>query len=175
MSFDIFFQPGRFGGKPVKQKNPFTGEEQSVVPNEPLTLAELKAVRAVLKKAGAKEPDDFGCYVVKVADGGEAEVFGEKLAEGCMVALRGLTPGLVTFLMDLLKAGNWVMLPAMEGNPAITASPDHLKGIPKDFPEVITCTSADSLGVLLSGGFGAWKNYRDQVVRGAGKKDKKQR
>ncbi len=175
MSFDIFFQPCRYSGKSVTKKNPFTGQVQSVLESDPLTSAEVKAVRAVLTKAGAKQPDEFGCYAVRVADGGEAEVFGEDLAESCMVALRGLTPGLVTFLMDLLKAGNWVMLPAMEGNPAITASPDHLKGIPKGFPEVTTCTSADGLGVLLSGGFGAWKTYRDQVVGGTGKENKKQR
>ena len=32
MSFDIFFQTGRFTGKPVVKKNPFTGEAQTVLP-----------------------------------------------------------------------------------------------------------------------------------------------
>lgn len=173
MSFDIFFQPVRYSGKTLKKKNPFTGQVQSVLESDPLTPAEVQAVRAVLKEAGAKQADEFGCYALRVADGGEAEVVGENLAESCMVALRGLTPGLVTFLMDLLKAGNWVMLPAMEGNPALTAAPDHLKGVPKDFPEITTCTSADELGVILTNGLGAWQRYRDQVVSRAGRGKRK--
>jgi hypothetical protein len=175
MSFDIFFQPCRFGGKPVKQKNPFTGEEQSVVPNESLTPAEEKAVRAVLKNANAKGPDDFGYYVVETNDGGGAEVSTDKLRDSCMVSVRGLTPGLVRFLFDVLKAGNWVMLPAMATNIAITSSPEHLKGVPDGFPEVATCTSADELGVLLSDGFKAWKKYRNRVVGTVEKEGKTRR
>ena len=174
MSFDIFFQPCRFGGKPVTKQNPFTGKGESLVPNEPLTPAEVKAVRAVLKRASAEGPDEFGYFVVETADGGGAEVSGDHLSESCMVSIRGLTPGLLTFLMDLLTAGTWVMLPAMEGNIAITTSPDHVKGVPEDFPEVVTCTSAEDLGILLSGGLKAWKKYRDQVVREV-PKDKKRR
>lgn len=174
MSFDIFFQPCRFGGKPVKRKNPFTGEEQSAVPNEPLTPAELRAVREVLKKANAAGPDQFGCYVVGCANGGMAEVYGDDLANSCMAALRGMTPGLVQFLFDLLKAGNWVMLPAMEGNVAITYSPERLWGTPEDFPRVVTCQSADELGAMLSGGFATWQAYRDAVVGDRGSSETRQ-
>jgi hypothetical protein len=170
MSFVIFFQPCRFSGKPVKQKNPFTGEEQSVVPIESLTLAEVKAVWAVLKKASPKGPDDFGYYVVKTDDGGEAEVSANNPHASCMASVRGLTPALVRVLFDLLEAGNWVMVPAMEPNIAITCSPENLKGIPGDFPKVLTCTSADELGALLSDGFKRWPKYRDQVTRGAGRR-----
>jgi hypothetical protein len=167
MSFDIFYQPCRFGGKPVKRKNPLTGKVESVLPSEPLTTAELKAVRGVLKQADTQGPDEFGCFIVELKDRGRAEVFGSDLAEGCMVALRGLTPDIVKFLFDLLKAGNWVMCPAMEDPIAVTTSPDKMCGTPGDFPEVLTCESAEELGVLLSGGFKAWKKYRDQVVRDA--------
>ena len=172
MSFDIFFDPGRYGRQRVKQKNPFTGKVESVLPVEPLTPAERKAVRAVLRKASGGGPDEFGCSVVETADGGTAEVFGDDLANGCMVAVRGLTPGLLAFLIELLKAGNWVMTPAMEATVAITAVPERLKGLPKDHPEVVLCTSAAELGVLLADGFGAWKKYRDRVVRGDGQKGK---
>lgn len=168
MSFVIFFQPCRFSGEPVKQKNPFTGEEQSLVPNESLTPAEENAVRVVLKHANAKGPDDFGYYVVETDDGCGAEVCASNLRDSCMVSVRGLTPGLVRFLFDLLKAGNWVMVPAMEPNIAISCSPENLKGIPEDFPKVLACTSADELGAQLSDGFKRWPKYRDQVTRGAG-------
>jgi hypothetical protein len=168
MSFDIFFQPCRYGGKPVTRTNPFTGKEETVLPKEPLTAAELKAVRRVLKRVQARGPDSDGCYVVESADGGAAEVFGSDLANGCMVALRGLTPGILQFLLDLLHAGKWVMYPAMEDVVAVTTSPEHMWGMPDDFPEVVTCNSADELGALLSDGFGAWKKYRDRVVRERG-------
>jgi hypothetical protein len=166
MSFDIFFQPCRFTGTAEIKKNPFTGEALSVPLNEPLSDVELQAVQQVLKRANAQGPDDQGCYVVQLEDGGEAEVFGSDLANSCMVALQGMTDDLLRFLFDLLKAGNWVMLPAMEDPVAITTSPGILRGIPDDFPRVVTCNSAAELGVLLSSGVHAWEEYRDQVKKG---------
>ena len=174
MSFDIFFAPCRYGSKPVKQKNPFTGKEESVLPNETLTVAELEAVRELLKRANAPAPDAYGCYFVEFDDGGGAEIFGRDLSKGCMVAVRGITPIFLQFLIDLLKAGNWVMCPAMEDNIAVTCSPECLKGVPDDFPKVVICNSADELGVLLSDGFLAWKKYRD-VVSSAVEKDEKKK
>ncbi|HEY7158723.1 MAG TPA: hypothetical protein VH575_32565 [Gemmataceae bacterium] len=164
MSFDIFIQPCRFAGSPIVKRNPFTGEAQSVLPNEPLNTAELKAVQQVLKRAKACGPDEHGCYIVQLSDGGEAEVFGGELAMGCMVALRGMTADLLQFLFDLLKAGNWVMLPAREDAVAIATSPECLKGIPDDFPKVIVCSSTEEFGTLLTKGVQAWEKYRDQVV-----------
>lgn len=164
MSFDIFFQPCRFTGTQVVKTNPFTGESQSFSSNEPLNDAELKAVRQVLKQANAHGPDEHACYVVQLGDGGGAEIFGDQLATGCMAALRGMTPDLIQFLFDLLKAGNWVMLPAMEDAVAITTSPESMKGIPSDFPRVVVCNSAEELGTLLTNGVHAWEKYRDQVV-----------
>src|SRR5437016_3987129 len=84
MSLDIFFQPCRFTGSPVVGNNPFTGEAQSFLPDEPLRAAELKAVQQVLKRAKAHGPDAEGCYVVRLDDGGEAEIFGRELETGCM-------------------------------------------------------------------------------------------
>lgn len=167
MSFDIFFQPCRFGGKKVKKKNPFTGKVQESLPNEPLSDAEVKAVTKVVKKASADDPSEHGCYFVSFKDGGRAEVYGDNLSESCMVANRGqLTADLMEFLFDLLEAGKWAMLPAMEDSVAITCSAQYLTGLPEDFPEVVECRSAQELSVLLSKGFRVWKKYRDQVVGG---------
>lgn len=167
MSFDIFFQTGRFAGKPVVKKNPFTGKAQTVFPEEPLTAAEVKAVRQVLKGIDAQGPDKHGCYIVELADGGGAEVFADKLKMGCMVALRDITPHLIQFLFDLLKAGNWVMLSPLEDAVAITASPGIVKGVPDEFPKVVVCNTTDELGVLLTKGVKAWQKHRDKVVRGS--------
>src|SRR5262249_55668300 len=151
-SFDIFFQTSRFSAKPVVKKNPFTGEAQSVCPQEPLTAAEVKAVRQLLKRVAAQGPDEHGCYVVQFDDGGGAEVYADKLKDGCMVAIGGMTPALAGFLFDLLKAGNWVMLPAMEDNVAITTSPGSMKDVPDDFGKIVACNSAAEVGVLLTKG-----------------------
>src|SRR5262249_47327201 len=148
------FQPCRFSGLPVEKKNPFTGEVQSVTPDEPLRAAELKAVRRVLKRARAHGPDEHGRYVVELGDGGVAEVFGADLGAGCMVALRGLTPDLSQFLYDLLKAGNWVMLPVTEDAVAVTTSPGRMKGIPEDFPRVVVCNAAGELAAQRLGHVG---------------------
>jgi hypothetical protein len=166
MSFDIFFHTGRFSGEPVVKKNTFTGKPQTVIPEEPLTAAEVRAVRQVLRRVGAQGPDEYGCYVVGLEDGGGAEVFADKLKSGCMVSLRGITPDLTRFLFDFLKAGNWVMLPAMEDAVAITTSPGSVKGVPDDFPRIVACDSADEVGVLLTKGVKAWQGYRDQVAGG---------
>lgn len=164
MSFDIFFQTCRFGTTLVEEKNPSTGMVRSVLPSDPLMPSEFTALRAVLKKVTARGPDEFGCYVVQFPDGGSAEVFGCELEQHCMVAVRGTTPDLFRFLFDILMAGNWVMLPAMEDAVAITCSPQSVKNLPGDFPRLVVCNSADDLGILLSKGFGAWKKYRDQIV-----------
>lgn len=124
----------------------------------------MRAVRQVLERAGARGPDEFGCYVVDFRDGGEAEVYADRMETSCMVAIRGTTPDLLDFLFNLLQAGYGVMLPAMEDTVAITTSPASLKGLPDDFPRVVTCDSADGLGVLLAKGVRAWRTYRDQVV-----------
>lgn len=125
--------------------NPFTGKVQSGPVSEPLNAAEVDAVKKVLKQANAHTPDEFGCYVVELGDGGNAEIDGNDLETGCMVRLWGMTPALSRFLYDLLKAGNWFMLPAMEDNVAITTAPASIKGIPDDFPRVVVCNSSEEL------------------------------
>jgi hypothetical protein len=165
VSFDIFYQPCRFGTEPIEQKNPFTGEVQTVLPAKPLTPDDMKAVRDVLESAKASGPDEQGCYVIEFGDGGMAEVYaGDRLATGCMTALRrDLTPDLLWFLFDLLRAADWIMLPAMEDNPAITALPGRAEGFADSFPEVV-CNSAEELGEVLTKGFDRWQQYRDRIA-----------
>ena len=166
MSFDVFFQPAQFSDDAIEQTNPFTGEVLSVVPMVPLAGSELDAVRQVLKGATSHGPDDFGCHVVKFQDGGVAQIFASELERGCMAALRGITPDLLQFLYDMLVAGRWVMLPAMENPVSITTPSSSVSGLPEDFLEVVECKSAAELGVLLNDGFQTWKKYRDQVLGG---------
>jgi hypothetical protein len=164
MSFDIVFQPCRFSDELIEKVNPFTGEIQSVACDTPLNADELEAVQKVLREVTARGPDEHGCHVIEFSDGGGAEVFASDLESDCMVSLRGLTPGLSKFLYDLLKAGNWVMIPAMEDAVAITTSPSSLRRIPDDFLRIVVCNSVEELSQLLSGGVRAWEKYRDHVI-----------
>src|SRR5262249_22621262 len=123
----------------------------------------VKSVRKVLNEASAHGPDEEGCYAIDFDDGGAAEVFGDDVSEGCMVAVRGITRDLLRFLLDLLKAANWFMEPVMEESVAITSSPERPPTVSDDY-QIVVCDSAEELGQLLSGGFRAWKKYRDQVA-----------
>jgi hypothetical protein len=164
MGFDVSFVRSRFRDEMVERMNPFTGEVMSVRPPEPLTDSELQAVRWVLQRAGTLEPTERGHAAVRFEDGGSATVCWDGREEGCLVTLRrGLSPDCLRFLFDLFKAADWVMLPAMEGNPAIVSAPGLAGGFADSFPEVV-CASPEELGAILSDGYDPWKRYRDQVV-----------
>lgn len=96
-----------------------------------------------------------------------AEVFGNNLSTGLTVALRRLTPNLLRFLFDLLRAADWVLLPVIEGNPAIVSSPGLAIGFADSFPEVVW-GSPEELGAILLGDYDACKRYRDQIVGESG-------
>lgn len=152
-SFDIVYQPCRFGLELVEQKNPLTGEVQTSLAVKPLSSHDVKAVRDLLETSSAAGSDEDGCYLVQLGDGGVAEVFADHLETGCMAASRqNLTPDLLRFLFDLLKAADWIMLPAMEGNPAITAPPGRAECFADCLTEVV-CNTVDELGVMLTQGF----------------------
>jgi hypothetical protein len=164
MSFDIFFQPCRFDTEPVEVTNEFTGKTTTERPSIPLSAAELAAVRSALDRPGVSKPDrDDDTYSVDCADGGSAQVFAADLQKSCMFAVYGLTPELVSIMFDVLRAANWVMIPAMEDLMAIAASPDSVQGAPDDFLPVVVCSSATELSTLLIDGFDAWKRYRDRI------------
>jgi hypothetical protein len=165
MSFDIFFQPCRFGQVAVEQRNPFTGKATNVFPAESLTPDEMAAVRNVLARVNAPGGNQRDYYRVELNDGGSAEVYAANLEKGCMVALRGITSDALQFLFDILSAGNWSMLPAMEDSRAIALSSESFKNLPEGFPPTVLIQSPAELGILLKDGFEAWKAFRDRVVQ----------
>ena len=169
MSFDLVFLTGRVSGTLITRKNAFTGANQTFQQAAPLTAAEVRNLRQVLKQAGAR-PDKFGCYQVEFPDGGAAEVFAQELTSCCNVSLRGITPNLAQFLFDFLKAANWLVSPVTDEDFAITASPTLIKDLPQDFSPVVICQSPDELTKLLAQGLTVWQDYRDQVVGNRPKK-----
>ena len=151
MSFDVYFQPCRYGVVPERTWQPPNQEPAKGAQGEPLTLVEQQAVRSILTRVCPRGPDKQGCWQVEVDDGGGAEVYTKDLRKGCLVALRGVTPDLVKLMFEILVAGNWVMLPTHDPS-AIVASKDAVRVVPKGFPDVVVCATADALGAVLAEG-----------------------
>jgi len=152
MSFDVFLQR-------------FAGGESARVDRQPLL--------AVLKSASYRGPDDFGFYVVEFADGVDVEFSAKGLESedpftGCAFHIRGFGDGLMQFMFDIARAGDMVIIPAMEGNPLVLVAEGQRRNVPADLQESfqsIVVASAGELGAILSGGFKGWSAYRDRVFR----------
>ena len=98
MSFDVFLY--RFAaGKPAE--------------------VNCERVRAVLQSTKYTGPDDFGFYIVEFPDGVDVEFSAKGLDgaakfTGCAFHIRGMSPHLVRFILEIAKAGDMVILPAMK-------------------------------------------------------------
>jgi hypothetical protein len=147
MSFDVFLQ--RFvGGEPAE--------------------ASRETVRAVLRATQHDGPDEYGYYIVKFPDGTDAELSAEGLDggdsfTGCALHVRAMNSHLVAFIFEIGKAGDMVVLPAMEDFAPTLSSPEQGNQLPPDLLHgdlaPIWCKSALELEVLLTGGYAAWQEY----------------
>ena len=166
MSFDVFFRPCRYDGTTERRRNPFTNKIQEFPRNGPLSEVEVSAVRDALERAGARGPDDDGTYVAMFADGANAEIFADNLANGCMFAIRGagVTPSLARLLFEVMVAGNWVLTGTGEENLVLAPTLECVKGAPNDFPRVVVARSAREVQLALASGFEGFRHYRDQIL-----------
>jgi len=155
VSFDVFLQ--RFSG----------GEGAEV---------DRRAVREVLAKTTYRGPDDFGFYVVAFPDGVEVEFSASGLESqesftGCVFHIRGIGDDLIKFMFDVARAGDMVMIPAMEDTPLVLVSDAQRSAVPSDMLDDLRpalVRSPEELGALLSGGFDGWSAYRDKVLGQSG-------
>jgi hypothetical protein len=104
--------------------------------------------------------------VVTFADGADVEfsaqgLDGTQSFSGCAFHLRGMSAQVVSFVFDIAKAGDFVILPAMENFVPILSHPSQRTMIPKDLPEAVLSESSSELEALLTGGYSAWRKYRD--------------
>ena len=139
MSFDVYLQK-------------FARGESAEVSRE--------QVLAILRNTEFSGPDNFGFYVVKFPDGQDVE-FSAKGLQGsgefmsCSFQIRGMSPNLVRFILEVARAGDMVMLPAMEDFVPILSRPEQRKELPEDLasnePEPVVCGSPEELESLLSG------------------------
>ncbi len=154
MSFDVFLT--KFvGGMPAQSNR--------------------EAVLAVLKTEKFKGPDNYGFYLVEFADGNQVELNAQGLDgscgfTGCCFHIRGMSSNLVRFIFEVAKAGDMVMLPAMQDFVPILSAPGQEDELPKKLAgnklPPVRCGSPEELCSLLSGGYKGWQKYRDQIVGG---------
>jgi hypothetical protein len=130
-------------------------------------------VRAVFNEWEFTGPDNFGFYIVKFSDGSDVELSAKSLEgtptfTGCVFHIRGMSPHVAKFIFEIAKAGDLVILPAMEDFVPILSSPEQRSHLPPDLlqghPEPVVCDTPAELGSLLSGGYTGWRRYRDQVT-----------
>ena len=159
---------GKLGGSPVS----FDVFLQKFADGEPAEV-NRDSVRAVLQTREFTGPDDFGFYVVKFPDGVDVELSakglnGAAIFTGCAFHIRGMSPHLVSFIFEIAKAGDMVVLPAMEDFVPILSSPQQKQQLPADLsqqsPVAVVCESPAELGSLLSGGYAGWQEYRNQML-----------
>jgi hypothetical protein len=151
MSFDVFLQ--RFvGGEPAEVRR--------------------ESVRTVLMASSHSGPDEYGYFVVTFPDGLEVELSAKGLDgsgsfTGCAFHVRGLSSSLAAFIFEIARAGDMVVLPAMEDSVPILSAPEQRNELPSDLQaserEPVLCRSASELEVLLSGGYVAWQKYLNQA------------
>jgi hypothetical protein len=130
-------------------------------------------VRAVLQTTKFTGPNEFGFYVVEFSDGVDVQFSAEGLDgagefRDCAFHIRGMGSHLVRFIFEIAKAGDMVILPAMEPFVPILTSPEQIKELPpglaKDGLEPVVCRAPAELESLLCGGYAGWRKYRDQVI-----------
>ena len=130
-------------------------------------------VHAVLRTRQFSGPNRFGYYTVTFPDGVEVELSAKGLdgtAEftGCAFHLRSMSRHLPEFIFELAKAGDMVVLPAMERRVAILASPQQREHLPpnlaKDGWELVVCDTSAKLESLLFGGHAAWQKYLGELL-----------
>jgi hypothetical protein len=151
VSFDVFLQ--RF----------VDGESAEV---------DRRRVTEVLRAATHRGPDDFGLYIVAFSDGVEVEFSASGLESdepftGCAFYIHGFGGDLTKFMFDVARAGDLVLIPAMEGNPLILVSEEQKRNVPGDLVEnlkPVVVRSAGELGAILTSGFNGWSAYRNQVL-----------
>ncbi|MGD1015477.1 MAG: hypothetical protein ABR863_03410 [Roseiarcus sp.] len=117
----------------------------------------------------------FTPFICELADGLEVEFWaqgldGKELFDGAMISLRGYTEGAARLIYDFAKSGDMTILNS--GNPTVLLlDPKWIEQLPVDLGEgqrdrTVHVDSAGSLDAALSGGFEAWRKYRDHVVNG---------
>ena len=132
MSFDVFLQRFEYGASAAVRR---------------------EAVREVLGRASCHGPDEFGFYLITFPEGVEVEFSARGLESdetftGCAFHIGRFGDGLMKFILDVARAGDMVIVPAMEGNPLILVSKDQQFQVPPEVLEQLRPVVVESSGEL---------------------------
>jgi hypothetical protein len=134
----------------------------------PLPPDQAAAVsRVVQAYGGPAAPDEFG-YFFESAKAGPIEFYAGKRSGG-MLAVRGWGPGKADFIFDILAATGWSMV--VPSDPLVLIAARDLSAEERaeladaEYDFVVVASGADVMRAAEPA-FGAWSDYRDQVVKG---------
>jgi hypothetical protein len=153
MSFDLFLVTFRNGGK---------------------ATADAAAARDVLERSRYDHRPEFDAYDISFDDGSHVEMYAgglhsdDKLFDGAMFALRGLSNAIGIFVFDFSRAGGCVIFPAMKPGCVLLPREDLAAHLPADLGDAferILVASGDEFLAALTGGCVAWQTYRGHVLR----------
>ena len=126
------------------------------------------AVRAVLAAAKPKKRG-AGRYRISFAEGGEVELEaagldGDGEFTGCSFHLREMSWEILGFILSFARAGDMVILPAVEDFVPILSRPEqseHLpEGVRESAPKPVLCETAAEFEAALDTGFNHWLRFK---------------
>jgi hypothetical protein len=126
------------------------------------------AIRAVLNRAVHKKIRP-GRYRIRSAEGTEFELEaaglnGDMEFTGCSFHLREMNWPTLEFILSFARAGDMIVLPAVEDFVPILSRPEqkvHLpEGIRESGPEPVLCETAGELEAALETGFNQWLRFK---------------
>ena len=136
-------------------------------------FANADAARLVLLSPGIVRDSDEHGHFLTFEDGSTVALFAAHgLVDagdftGGLFSLHDFSPFVLDFIYRFAIAADCVMFPAMKENVAILPKPelaDHLPvEILSEWPSASVSSGAE-LGSILSGGYEAWRSYRDRII-----------
>lgn len=159
MSFDVFLQH-------------FSAGKEATVDPAP--------VAKILAREKHSRLDGLGSYRIEFSDGvdvrfGADGLDGKEPIGACSFHLHGIGLPLFQFMLDVAKAGDFVIFNAQGENTAESPvlilvheaqAADVPEPVLKEYEYRPVCDSAERLGEFLVPDFGDWQEYRNQVVGG---------
>ena len=169
MSFDILMHSSHHSGRKSEVFDPFTGGTRVTAIDDPLTDEERTAVQLLLSQYGAESADECGYYTPTFDDGTSIILHFEGLVDdpkflGGMISLRANSDAIVKFLFEIADAGNFVMIPMMEGNPEIDTKKTTADSVSGRMPDILVAQSAEDIALIISPGFEAWDRCRKRAT-----------
>jgi hypothetical protein len=133
--------------------------------------ANRQAVRDALSRWGW-DGSPGSPYQIGTEDGVTVEFYAsglddpDKPFEGGNLEVRGFSTEFCRLVLDLARAGPFTIGHDGDTDAVILVGEEQRADLPADLidhPEIMVCTSPEALEAALSGGFEAWRTYRDRV------------